>query len=323
MKRTEKIEILGLDLFDALKEEMSLVESLRQNLGMSIGWHYHLDLAWMVKNVKGMPAGSLILDAGAGSGLSQFILAELGFNVISVDFMTRSFSRKMRGRYAKSMHFLNDQSETFENSYTGHLRKTYGSMAASVLGQVSKYLAKKSHGAATREEAAAFVKGRMASHSGGAGNAVKKPASIFIYKSDLKDMKLLPGDFADAVVSISALEHNSHADLEKCMDELLRVVKPGGLLCLTVGASTGGDFFHEPSKGWCYSEASMKKLFRLPEAAESNFSRAGRLFREFKEEGNELQKRLAPFYFKSGDNGMPWGKWDPKYLPAGILKYRF
>ena len=27
---------------------------------------------------------------------------------------------------------------------------------------------------------------------------------------------------------------------------------------------------------------------------------------------------LADFYFRSGDNGMPWGNWDPQYMPVGV-----
>ena len=32
--------------------------------------------------------------------------------------------------------------------------------------------------------------------------------------------------------------------------------------------------------------------------------------------------RLAAFYARSGDNGMPWGKWDPQYQPVGVCKVK-
>lgn len=31
-----------------------------------------------------------------------------------------------------------------------------------------------------------------------------------------------------------------------------------------------------------------------------------------------LPDHLAGFYEKSGNNGMPWGKWDSRYVPVGI-----
>lgn len=40
--------------------------------------------------------------------------------------------------------------------------------------------------------------------------------------------------------------------------------------------------------------------------------------------GGRLMARgnLAEFYCRSGDNGMPWGKWDPGYEPVGILRVK-
>ena len=46
------------------------------------------------------------------------------------------------------------------------------------------------------------------------------------------------------------------------------------------------------------------------------------LFEEMRKEGNQLHQRLAPVYFRSGDNGMPWGKWEPQYQPVGISKVK-
>lgn len=69
-----------------------------------------------------------------------------------------------------------------------------------------------------------------------------------------------------------------------------------------------------------YSEESIKKLFSFTDDIKSNFSEKERLYAQLRQEGNELHKRLSPCYFKSGDNGMPRGKWDPKYQPVGVIK---
>ncbi|MBE0577388.1 MAG: methyltransferase domain-containing protein [Desulfuromonadales bacterium] len=153
-------------------------------------------------------------------------------------------------------------------------------------------------------------------------DADKTCGSLFLYKCDLKDMALLPDGFVDGVVSISALEHNDHKDFEKCIDEILRVTKPSGWLLATVSAAQSEDWFHAPSKGWCYSEATLKQLFQLSESVESNFSQKKLFFEQLRSEGNNLHKRLASVYSQSGENGMPWGKWKPTYIPVGILKVK-
>ena len=102
----EKIEILECKLFEILKEEMKLVGLIREDLKKQIGWHYYLDLAWMLHEIRKLPQGALILDAGAGTGLTQFMLASLGYNVISADFATRAFPRRFWDRYGKMIYFL-------------------------------------------------------------------------------------------------------------------------------------------------------------------------------------------------------------------------
>jgi hypothetical protein len=35
-----------------------------------------------------------------------------------------------------------------------------------------------------------------------------------------------------------------------------------------------------------------------------------------------LRDNLASFYGRSGENGMPWGVWDPRYQPVGVCKVK-
>ena len=318
----DKIEILGLDLFDTLKDQVEMVERVKQTFNMGIGWHYYLDLAWIVNNVRELPPGSLLLDAGAGTGLLQFLLAELGYNVISVDFANRQFSKPLRERYGSVIHYLNDQSITYDNTYTRHLEQTY--KVASTGKHTRGTFPADARAAVNMIERLC----RAATQSPNLSTEIlcddvkRYCGRIFVYKSDLRQMTLLPDGLVDAVVSVSALEHNNHEEFGQCMDELLRVTKSQGFIAATVHASLDDDWFHDPSKGWCYSETTLKKFFRLPESVKSNYADKERLFSELKKENNELHKRLASFYFQSGDNGMPWGKWDPKYQPVGVLKIK-
>ena len=125
----------------------------------------------------------------------------------------------------------------------------------------------------------------------------------------------------EAVVSISALEHNPPDKMRAYVDELMRVLKPGGKLIATLGAAKEEDWFHEPSKGWCYTQATMQSIFDLPADCPSNYERYDELFEALKN-CIELRDSLARFYFKSGNNGMPWGIWDPKYQPVGVVKVK-
>ncbi len=327
----DKIEILSLDLFKSHNEEMEIVKRMQKYFKQGIGWHYYLDLAWMIREVKKLPRGSLILDAGAGTGLAQFILAELGYNVISADFTTRIFSRRHIKRYKKVIYRLNDQEQTFDNRYIRHLQRNYNIPIARLKrGIINKILQPLLLCGGIKQEgdAVSIIEKNRYHPKGNGYNEILKSSvpencgRIFICKCDLKDMVFLPDNFVDGIVSISALEHNDHEDFEKCMEEILRVTKPGGRLSITVSASQSDDWFHESSKGWCYSETSLKKLFKLSEDVPSNFSQKDELFKKLKEENNELHKRLAPFYYKSGSNGMPWGKWDPRYQPVGVVEVK-
>ena len=89
----------------------------------------------------------------------------------------------------------------------------------------------------------------------------------------------------------------------------------------TLGAAKNKDWYHEPSKGWCYTEASLKDIFQLPHNVRSNYDRYDALMKDLTE-CDELKDHLAEFYFKSGDNGMPWGKWDPQYQSVGVVKVK-
>ena len=311
---------------------MGVVEHVRQHLNQGIGWHYYLDLAWMVREIGRLARGSLVLDAGAGGGMAQFILSELGYNVISADFASRVFSGQKMRKYAPVIHYLNEQTEVFDNRYTRHLERIYKVPLASEPGAVRKMLGFFGRGTEKpykpeKDARVVIEENRHRPKDRSPGEIPRRDVArdcgrIFLYKCDLKEMPLLPDGFVDGVVSISALEHNDHEDFERCVDEILRVTRPGGMLAVTVSASQSGDCFHEPSKGWCYEEASLRRLFRLGDHVPSNYSDKERLFEILTREDNELHRRLAPFYFKSGDNGMPWGKWDPRYQPVGVFKVK-
>ena len=298
---SDKIEILSVKLLD---EQRPLVDALKQvarPLKLEFGWHYLLDLTWIAKEL-GSVKGERLMDAGAGIGVMQWYLASRGAEVTSVDRLSRaSLPLRFRARYP-----------------VRGLRPDDLLLPGQVLkSQISRQAG--SHQPATSKSRAVFEMAEwMVSRL---FHQAQDQGRVLIYNQDLSNLIDIKENTFDAIVSVSAMEHNSPEDLLDVVNELLRVLKPGGVLLATLAAVRQQDWFHEPSAGWCYSEASLRRAFRLSSGAPSNYERYDELFAALRDCA-ELRDNLASFYFRSGENGMPWGKWDPQYQPVGVIKVK-
>ncbi len=285
------IEILSVALLNQHRPLVNELRRLAQRLGLDFGWHYLLDLTWIISRL-GEVRGKQIMDAGAGVGVMQWYLAEHGATVYSVDRGSRAdLSPRFRGRY----------------QVRGLRPDDLQSTPAVMLNLLSKGRLK------------ALGRGLLALTGGALGG--KAPGEVLVYNQNLKALRDIPDESLDAVVAVSALEHNPPEDLSLVVAEMTRTLKPGGVLLATLGAGRDGDWFHEPSKGWNYTADSLRRLFALPEDTPDNYDRYDELFEQLKNCA-ELRDNLAAFYARSGDNGMPWGKWDPQYQPVGVCKVR-
>jgi len=74
---TDQIEILSVELLDQHRSTVLALRRLARSLGLEFGWHYLLDLTWII-SLLGPVKGKRILDAGAGTGVLQWYLAEQG-----------------------------------------------------------------------------------------------------------------------------------------------------------------------------------------------------------------------------------------------------
>ncbi len=292
-----QIEILSVSLLDSHRTIVEEMRRISKDLSIDLGWHYLLDLSWTAQQLAPTP-GMRVIDAGAGVGIMQWWLAEQGVDVISVDRASRhDLPMRLRQQYRIQGWRKQDLVplhksilQSFLPSRSPRRWHLYPQKLSSILRQWP-------------------WKPKVVPHSG----------TVLIYNQGLASMPEIPDNLVDAVVSISALEHNSPDGLRGCVAELMRVLKPGGKLIATMHAAREQDWFHEPSKGWCYTEATLRDIFDLPADCPSNYEHYDELFAEL-QGCAELRDGLPSYYYSSGNNGMPWGIWDPKYPPVGVTK---
>lgn len=294
----DKIEIPPVGLLDqrrAIVDEFkALSRSLRHG---AIGWSYYLEWAWIFSQFdRSDLVGRRVLDAGAGLGLGQWYLAEHGAEVYSVDRLSRAcLPLHLRRRYRVEGLRENDllPVRRFLNPFDRRAS----------LGEKARNLGRS-------------LRGGYARPSGG-----RAPGNVILYNHDLSELPELPDASINLIVSTSSLEHNRPDQLATVVTELMRVLRPGGMLVATLAAAKESDWFHAPSHSWCYSESSLKQAFDLSSDPGSNYALFDRLMQDMRE-CDELRRGLARHYYLSGNNGMPWGRWDPAYLPVGVVKVK-
>ena len=287
-----QIELLSVALLDQQRPLVLEIKRLAKSLGLELGWHYLLDLTWIIRQLDTI-SGKHIIDAGAGTGILQWFLAENGATVYSIDRDSRaSLPRRFRLRY-----------------HARGLRPPDLLPLSSLLRQDL-----------TRPGSMKKRLGRLRGHLTPLFPRQRAAGNVIIYNQNLASMDEIPSNSIDAIVSISALEHNTPEGLQRVVTELLRVLKPGAPLLATLTAAPN-DAWHAPSSGWLYSDSSLRRLFDLGAEAPSNYSEYPTLMGKL-EACAELRENLANFYFTSENNGMPWGKWDPQYLPVGVCKVK-
>lgn len=287
----DAIELLSASLLDAERPLITSFRRLANDLNIGLGWHYLLDLAWIARRL-GDVSGKTILDAGAGWGVMQWYLCAAGAAVISVDRASRSnLAVRFRARYP--VHGLR--------------KDDLGPLPGAVVRELAgDPIIPRSVGRQLRNAWEAL------------GKWTKNHGRVMVYNQDLRTLTDIGTNSVDHVVAVSALEHNPPDELPDVIAELRRVLRPNGRILATLGAARDKDWFHEPSQGWCYTEATLRRLFSISPSVTSNYDRFDEIHTGLRE-SSELRDNLAAFYFSSGGNGMPWGVWDPKYISVGVM----
>jgi len=296
MATQDKLEILNASLLDENRELVNELKHVAARMRMEFGWHYLLDLVWIIKNLD-IENTHVALDAGAGKGLIQWYLASKGIDVLSVDRVNRKY---LPLHYRKYFPVEGLRPQDFATVGGSIFRLSW---RAGGFGQKLRGFARD----------LVFLL-RKKEHVPGSGK-------VIFYDQDLRTLTDIPSNSVDVVVAVSSLEHNQPDQLPVVVAELMRVLKPGGKLVATLSTTGDTDMYHEPSYGWVYSEASMRSHFGLDADTVSNYDQYPELLEGLKN-STELKEGLAKFYFQSGEGGMPWGVWDPQYVPLGVCKVK-
>ncbi len=249
------------------------------------GWCYDLDLIWILNNLKEqkiMP-GSKILDAGAGYGILQFILAARGYHVISLDFSPRQILSRASALF--DMSGAGDERLPYEHPYMQIIK--YGDKNTPITTSRLFRLFRQSHikvpSALISYFSFRFMKSRIAK---------KKLGSIKLLRAPFHQIPI-ESSSVDCVVSVSAIEHSDLNLLPAGISEFKRVLKPNcEAFVTTSGTLEAKDIFDEETSGWCFTEASLAKRF---DATTRDFN--PELAVKGIVSSQKIKNRLSPYYF--------------------------
>ena len=310
------IELLDIGLLDD-NELLKEIDHWLKVFNWPNGWHYDLDIIWIVKQLEknNILPGSTILDAGAGYGMTQFLLAARGYNIISLDFTKRDFPKKARGIF--DIEIIENDLTSYKSEYLEYM--TYGKSTnefVHLLNSVSKAIL----------------------HPIQAINSLKRKLKSFIeYHSEKKrkhekfgKIQFLRGTFnkiplndkiVDALVSISAFEHNKYDDMPGSINEFNRIIKDGGIMFITTSAAREKDWYQEASRGWNFTKETLSGWFKISnENIDFNYD----LKYDAISNSKKLSDRLDDYYKNKNNPTVPDGDIkNIEYIPVGIRKNKY
>jgi len=324
---SNRIELLDVQLLDNTGK-LNEIDHWLNVFNWPNGWHYDLDIIWILDNIERMalPRGATIVDAGAGLGMTQFILAARGYNVISLDFTDRAIPR-----FSKNIFTINLNSRdlgAYKHEYMNFM--TYGDKT-DASKQTRKNFLERLKNVNSPAKLYFYMGMKKYQFSKKFKNTFNLPYIMETLKdhSSFGKITFLRGTFnniplpeatADAIASVSAFEHNKYEDMPGSVKEFERVLKKGAPMFITTSASQDKDWYFEPPKAWNFSKETLASWFDVPEQGISfNYKK---VFENIA--GSEvLKKRMSPFYKFNKNNALPLGNLkEAKFLPVGIMKVK-
>jgi len=321
------IELLDIQLLDS-KSKLTEIDHWLNIFNWPNGWHYDLDIIWILDNLERMtlPRGATIIDAGAGLGMTQFILAARGYNIISLDFTDRKIPHFSKNIFTINLH--NRDLGAYKHEYMNFM--TYGDKT-NIQGQTRKSFFERLKNVNSPEKLYIYLGAKSYQLSKNLKNTLNLPYVMETFKdhSSFGNITFLRGTFnsiplpdstADAIVSVSAFEHNTYEDMPGSVKEFERVLKKDAPMFITTSASQDKDWYFEPPKAWNFSKETLASWFDVPA---QNISFNYKKVFENITNSEILKKRMSPFYKFGRNNGLPLGNLkEAKFLPVGITKVK-
>lgn len=314
-----EIKLLGVEYLTD-KKKLKEIDYWLKVMGRTQGWHYDMDIVWILSELEnaGIKKGATILDAGGGLGITQFILAARGYNVISLDFSKRKIPILAKGIFDIK---IEDQEDLdYDHDYMGSVdykesNKNLINKSNSHLKSLINFLFNK-----TFIQKTSIINNFFDSRETLKLNKIEKEknnsnyGSITFLRASFHNMPI-SNESVDALVSVSAIEHADKKLMLKNHNEMVRVVKKGGPLLISTSANDSEeDSFDEKTLGWCFSLTSLKKL-------ENDFD----IDYEYKVVENEILsskkwlKRLDRYYYSDPESIFYNKKMQSlPYAPVGI-----
>jgi ubiquinone/menaquinone biosynthesis C-methylase UbiE len=255
MKNNNTYDLLDPDLFKKYKKEVLYIDKWLKIMNRSNGWHYHLDILWIIQELKnaGIKKGSTILDAGAGMGVTQFILASLGYNVISLDFTPR-----VKPKFSKNIFDikLDSQELDYKHSYMDYIKYKDGSVKKDIKGIKSRNVIRSFYSMVRSLRNTIINKFETFKDHSNFGKIEFIRAAF--HQIPLKDKSV------DAVISVSAIEHADRKIIKENLKEISRIVRDGGVSLITTSLTHKKEtIYNHKYEAWEFSESELNNLLKL------------------------------------------------------------
>jgi ubiquinone/menaquinone biosynthesis C-methylase UbiE len=237
------------------RKELEIIDYLLKVLNRPQGWHYDLDIIWILKELEAnnVKKGATILDAGAGLGITQFILAYLGYNVISLDFSDRKLPFFTKRLF--DIEIVDNAAFNYEHEYMNFVK--YNAEQ-----RINKIDVVNSYSFSTKLKNIVINQIYNFRNWFYYLNEIMKTSSNYGKITFIRDAFHnihLEDNSVDAVISVSAIEHADKKLLKENLDEFRRVVKSNGPILISTSANSDllNDTYHRKTKGICFSKKSI------------------------------------------------------------------
>lgn len=314
----EKIELLDVSLLDD-EAKLREIDYWLKVLNRPNGWHYDLDIVWILSHLEklNITSGATIIDAGAGLGVMQFILASRGYNVISLDFGKREIPKYAEGIF--NIECIDRDLGDYTHEYMEFM--TFGQRSAKqvsipITSKIKAYIKQPSKiiyriGSSVRQRYNLHYLHELRCDHVDYGK-------ITFLRGTFNDMPI-EDNKADSLISVSAFEHNTFEDMADSVVEFNRVIKPGAHMIVTTSAAREKDWYHEPSKGWNFIQQTLSKWFGVTDNISYDYDLTLKHIKSCK----KLEHRISEYYKYSTESGLPHGDLTKAaYIPVGIIKQK-